>query len=41
VVANELPYPQVIEPKLTDFDALLEQLAASHAAPVEQTPVAV
>jgi len=41
VVANELPYPEVIEPKLTEFDALLEKLAAGSSAPVERTPVAV
>jgi threonine synthase len=43
-VANELPYPAVIEPKLSEFDQLLEQLRPAPeppAAPRESRKVAV
>lgn len=40
VVANELPYPVVIEPKLADFDKLLESQGKAPVRPTAQRPVA-
>jgi len=40
VVAGELPYPVVIEPRLGEFDALLDRLTPREAVP-EVAPVAV
>lgn len=34
VVANELPYPEVIEPKITEFDELLKKNEKSRSEPV-------
>ena len=39
VVMNELPYPVVIEPKLSEFSRLLEQSAAARHAPAAEPAV--
>jgi len=38
VVMNELPYPPVIEPKLSEFDRLLEENAKPVLEKVVKTP---
>src|SRR4051812_878237 len=40
VVADELPYPKVIDPKLSEFDRLLEQQGSSNGVTKVAEPVA-
>ena len=38
VVADELPYPKVIDAKLSDFDALLKENGTSVTVQTQQSP---